>query len=61
MNAVRLEEAFYSGRNKKEPEVAPSVAESKEQAEVKVDNELLLKLLGNPEMASLLKTLAKNL
>ena len=50
VNAARLEEAFYSGRQA-EP------AEQKSQS----DQELLLSLLQKPGMAELLKTLAKSM
>ena len=57
VNAARLEEAFYSGRQK-DPEPTQTSAEGNSSEE---DKELLLKLLQNPEMATLLKSLAKNL
>ena len=61
-NARLFEEAFYSGAGKdptkaeseSQPEAAPS-------ADVTPDTATLLKLLQNPEMAALLKTLAKSL
>ena len=48
-NAQLFEEAFYSGRNQQPQEPAPDAA----------DAALLMKLLQNPEMAALIKTLAK--
>ncbi|MCP1110874.1 integrase [Lachnospiraceae bacterium PF1-21] len=59
INAQRLEETFYSKPGEK------IIPEKKESLELPVasdeDKELLTKLLANPEMASLLKTLAKSL
>lgn len=56
MTAERLEAAFYSGRQAT-PEPIQAVA-TESSAD---DKELLLKLLQNPEMAALLKSLAKTL
>lgn len=50
-NAQLFEEAFYSGKEKENQSPAPNSA----------DAEMLMKLLRNPEMASLIKALAKNL
>ena len=50
-NAQLFEEAFYSGREKEKQSSAPDGA----------DAEMLMKLLQNPEMAALIKALAKNL
>ena len=56
LNAERMEAAFYSGRQTA-PEPAPAPA-----AEPNGDDAaLLMKLLQNPEMAALLKSLAKTL
>ena len=63
---VGFEDAFYSG-HKTEDELDGLHARSIEQAaapqpaEPETDQQLLLKLLNNPEMAALLKTLAKSL
>ena len=54
--AERLEAAFYSGRQATPVPVQPVTQESSTD-----DKELLLKLLQNPEMAALLKSLAKTL
>ena len=57
MNAQRFEETFYAPKNEdagKEQEKAADSAQETEQ-------ELLMKLLAKPEMAVLLKTLAKGL
>ena len=57
MNAQRFEETFYSPKKEdagKEQEKAADSAQETEQ-------ELLMKLLAKPEMAVLLKTLAKGL
>ena len=52
LNAERLEAAFYSGRQATPEPVQPVTQESSTD-----DKELLLKLLQNPEMAALLKSL----
>lgn len=57
LNAQRFEEAFYSGHQTEAAPVAePAPADTQES-----DQELLMRLLQNPEMATLLKTLAKSL
>lgn len=56
LNAERMEAAFYSGRRATPEPVQPAATESSAD-----DKELLLKLLQNPEMAALLKSLAKTL
>ena len=50
-NAQLFEEAFYSGKNTDNQGSIPDSA----------DAEMLMKLLQNPEMAALIKALAKNL
>lgn len=60
LNAERLEEAFYSGRVV-EPATPQPTEKTNEASADEDDKELLLKLLQNPEMAALLKSLAKNL
>ena len=57
LNAERLEAAFYSGRQTT-PEPVQTVSQ---ESSTDDDKELLLKLLQNPEMAALLKSLSKNL
>ena len=61
-NAMLFEDAFYSGAGKdptkQDPESQPEAAPA---ADVSADTATLLKLLQNPEMAALLKTLAKSL
>ncbi|MCD7817656.1 MAG: site-specific integrase [Lachnospiraceae bacterium] len=59
VNAQLFEEAFYSGKVAKKEEPVQTEAEKPEKKET--DQELLLRLLQNPEMATLLKTLAKSL
>lgn len=58
INAQRFEEQFYQPKP-----VTPAPEEIKEPAAQasEFDQETLMKLLANPEMASFLKTLAKNL
>ena len=56
LNAQRFEEQFYQSKS------TPSVEEPEETTEPKetqTEQELLQKLLANPEMAALLKSLAK--
>ncbi len=56
LNAQRFEEQFYQNKTTQEQveeETAPQAPQS--------DQEMLLKLLANPEMAELLKSLVKNL
>ena len=58
LNAQRFEEQFYQDRGqmpieKVQTETVPEESQS--------DKEMLLNLLANPEMAALLKSLAKNL
>ena len=56
LNAERMEAAFYSGRQTvPEPALAPTAEPNSDDAA------LLMKLLQNPEMAALLKSLAKTL
>lgn len=58
LNAQRFEEQFYQTKE------TPQVEEEQQKTEPSVsptDQEMLIKLLANPEMATLLKSLAKNL
>ena len=58
LNAQRFEEQFYQTKE------TPQAEEAQQNTEPSVsptDQEMLLKLLANPEMATLLKSLAKNL
>ena len=55
-NAELFENAFYSGKV-----TETSAAPDPDPEASGVDPELVMKLLSNPEMASLLKTLAQNL
>lgn len=54
LNAERMETAFYSGRTSPEEVQTEKTSDTSDQA-------LLLKLLENPEMVKLIKTLAQNL
>lgn len=58
LNAQRFEEQFYQGRGQTQTVEVPTEAVSEASQS---DQEMLLKLLANPEMAALLKSLAKNL
>jgi len=57
INAQKFEEQFYQSK------VAPQVEEVQQEVvqTAEVDQEMVLKLLANPEMSALLKSLAKNL
>ena len=60
-NAERMENAFYNKEN-----LNPDIHEQKEEENKitipeGVDPELLMKVLGNPEMAALLTSLAKTM
>ena len=56
-NAQRFEETFYAPKK----EDAGKEQEKKADSAQESDQELLMKLLAKPEMAALLKTLAKGL
>ena len=58
LNAQRFEEQFYQGRGQAQTEEVQTEAVPEASQS---DQEMLLKLLANPEMAALLKSLAKNL
>ena len=60
-NAERMENAFYNKEN-----LNPNIYEQKEEENKitipeGVDTKLLMKVLGNPEMAALLTSLAKTM
>lgn len=56
LNAQRFEEQFYQSKTPQEQVQEENVPQATQS-----DQEMLLKLLANPEMAALLKSLAKNL
>ena len=57
MNAQRFEETFYSTKKEDAGKEQEKAANSAHES----DQELLMKLLAKPEMAALLKALAKEL
>ena len=59
VNARNFEREFYSGKNDTADDSSGKPAAPETPADI--DSELLRKLLQNPEMASLLKSLAKNI
>jgi len=59
INAQRFEEQFYQSKVASAAEEVQE--ETKAETASQTDQEVLLKLLANPEMAALLKLLAKNL
>ena len=67
MNAQRFEEEFYSGKQQSDASEAMPETQEQESAVIQpqqesmTNQEMLLKLLADPEMATILKTLAKNL
>ena len=58
---LKTEEETPVEEVKEETKVTEVDVEVTEQTQQQADQELLLKLLANPEMAALLKTLAKKL
>jgi integrase len=60
-NAQRFEEAFYANKGKDVVPTAEAAPKADTSAEGKADAEIVAKILANPEMAALLKTLAKSL
>jgi integrase len=60
-NAQRFEEAFYANKGKDVVPTAEAAPKADTPAEGKPDAEIVAKILANPEMAALLKTLAKSL
>ncbi len=64
VNARHFEEAFYHPQNEEIPEKELPPAQEQTESNTEKgdsDEELLMRLLKNPEMSALLKTLAKNL
>lgn len=68
LNAQRFEETFYSGKgsgneaNETGGQVQAAEARAAEAAQKQeTDQEALIRILQNPEMAALLKTLAQSL
>ena len=59
INAQRFEEQFYQSKNAPIEEEVQE--ETRAEAASQADQEMLRKLLANPEMAALLKSLVKNL
>ena len=60
INADKLEQAFYSGDSVKTPDsIIPENVTAPEKKET--DEQTLLRLLSNPDMAALIKNLAANL
>ena len=58
INAQRFEEQFYHNQITQQVD---EMQKDIEQTEPEVDQEMILKLLAKPEMATLLKTLAQSL
>lgn len=62
-NAALFEEAFYSGKGSEKVDTPAEVEADNDNKTVPsgVDPELLVKILGNPDMAALLTALAKSM
>ena len=58
INAQRFEEKFYHNQTTQQVD---EMQKDIEQTKPEVDQEMILKLLAKPEMATLLKTLAQSL
>ena len=61
LNAQRFEETFYSGRSNIEAAANSAEEDSPAVPKQETDQEALIRILKNPEMTALLKTLAKSL
>ena len=61
LNAQRFEETFYSGRNNIEAAANSAEEDGPAVPKQETDQEALIRILKNPEMTALLKTLAKSL
>lgn len=61
LNADKLEQAFYSGDAPEQPTIANPVPIVKPEQKQETDEQTLLRLLSNPDMATLIKKLAANL
>lgn len=61
LNAQRFEETFYSGRGDTEAVTESARADAPAAPKQETDQEALIRILKNPEMAALLKTLAQSL
>lgn len=61
LNAQRFEETFYSGKAASETDVVTAETAASADPKQETDQEALIRILKNPEMAALLKTLAQSL
>ena len=61
LNAQRFEEAFYSGKAAAETDAETAETAASAAPKQETDQEALIRILKNPEMAALLKTLAQSL
>lgn len=61
LNAQRFEETFYSGKAAAETDAVTAEAAASAAPKQETDQEALIRILKNPEMAALLKTLAQSL
>lgn len=60
-NAQRFEETFYSGKAEAETDAETAESAASAASKQETDQEALIRILKNPEMAALLKTLAQSL
>lgn len=61
LNAQRFEETFYSGKAAAETDAETAETAASAPQKQETDQEALIRILKNPEMAALLKTLAQSL
>lgn len=61
INAQQFEKPFYQAKTAPLQEKASESVSGESISQAASDQELLMKLLANPEMATLLKSLVKNL
>jgi hypothetical protein len=61
LNAQRFEETFYSGKAAAETDAVTAETAASAAPKQETDQEALIRILKNPEMAALLKTLAQSL
>jgi len=61
LNAQRFEETFYSGKAVVETDAETAESAASAASKQETDQEALIRILKNPEMAALLKTLAQSL
>ena len=61
LNAQRFEETFYSGKSGTDTDAESAETAAPAASKQESDQEALIRILKNPEMAALLKSLAQSL